>query len=66
MEKMTIKKSYIIVDLIYGRFWDGNFYSSHEEVKYFETPEEALKDLEEKIIPTFKCIPEIKEIYIKS
>lgn len=66
MEKITIKKSYIIVDLIYNRFWDGNFYSSHDKVKYFETPEEALKDLEEKIIPTFKCIPEIKETYIRS
>ncbi len=63
---MVIKKSYIIVDLIHNIFWDGNFYSSHERVKYFESPEEALKELEEKIIPTFKCIPEIKEIYIRS
>ena len=63
---MVTKKSYIIVDLIYDRFWDGNFYSSHEKVKYFESREEALNELEEKIISTFKCIPEIKEVYIKS
>ncbi len=63
---MVTKKSYIIVDLIYNRFWDGNFYSSHEKVKYFESREEALNELEEKIISTFKCIPEIKEVYIKS
>ena len=63
---MVTKKSYIIVDLIYNRFWDGNIYSSHEKVKYFESREEALNELEEKIISTFKCIPEIKEVYIKS
>ena len=63
---MVTKKSYIIVDLIYNRFWDGNFYSPPEKVKYFESREEALNELEEKIIPTFKCIPEIKEVYIKS
>ena len=65
MEKMVIVKSYIVVDLIHNRFWDGNFYSSHEKVKYFETREEALNELEEKIIPTFRCIPEIKEVYIR-
>ena len=63
MEKMTIKKSYIIVDLIYNRFWDGNFYGSSEKVKYFESQEEAKKELEEKILPVFRCISEIKEIY---
>ncbi len=58
-----VKKSYIIVDLIYDRFWDGNFYSSWKNVKFFESQEEAKKELEEKIIPTFRCIAEIKEIY---
>ena len=60
-----VKKSYIIVDLIYDRFWDGNFYSSWKNVKFFESQEEAKKELEEKIIPTFRCIAEIKEIYTK-
>jgi len=67
MEKMVIKKSYIIVDLIYNNFWEGICYTQNpDRIKHFESPEEALKELEEKIIPTFKCIPEIKEIYIKS
>jgi len=58
-----IKKSYIVVDLIYNRFWDGDFYSGHQKVKLFENRGEAEKELEEKILPIFRCIPEIKEIY---
>lgn len=58
-----VEKSYIIVDLIYNRFWDGDFYSSWQKVKFFKSPEEAKKELEEKILPTFRCIAEIKEIY---
>jgi hypothetical protein len=66
MEKMVIKKNYIVVDLIFNTFWSGKWYTQNpDKVKYFESPEEALIEIEEKILSRFKCLPEIKEIYKK-
>lgn len=64
MEKINIEKCYIITDCCLGLFWDGNFYSNPEKVKIFRTPEEAKEEIRNKIIPTFRCIAEIKEVYI--
>jgi hypothetical protein len=64
MEKMVIKKSYVIVDLIFNTFWSGKCYTQNpDKLKYFESPEEALMEIEGKILSQFKCLPEIKEIY---
>jgi hypothetical protein len=67
MEKMKNtkeEKSYIIMDLIYGNFWDGNFYNAPEKSKSFSSREEAEIEIKERILPTFRCIASIKEVYI--
>ena len=66
MEKMVIKKAYIIVDLTFNTYWAGKWYTQNtDKIKYFESSEEALMEIEEKILSQFKSLPEIKEIYKK-
>jgi len=63
---MVIKKDYIIVDLTFNTYWEGKWYTQNpDKVKYFESSEEALMEIEGKILSQFKCLPEIKEIYKK-
>ncbi len=52
------------MDLIYGNFWDGNFYNAPEKSKSFSSREEAEIEIKERILPTFRCIASIKEVYI--
>ena len=64
MRKKEIVESYIIMDLIHGNFWDGNFFiSSERRPKFFESELDAENEIKSGRLKDFRGIMCVKKVY---